>query len=139
MVNLPHEIIHAIIAEYQAGPSPWALAPLAAINRNWQLVVESYIWKIFSVGPTGPSADLELFQSVFRAGSERRKLLNHLEITFDGYFASPIAVDQETEKDQAGEDAKQRDIEEADGEEKEEEAKEEEKEDGETSAAASEE
>ncbi|KAJ4343363.1 hypothetical protein N0V95_006697 [Ascochyta clinopodiicola] len=144
MVNLPNEIIHAIIAEYKAGPSPWALAPLSAINRNWQPVVESYIWRILSVRPAGPGAELELFISAFRAGSGRRKLLKRLEITFDGYFAGPFAVDQRTEKDQANEDAEEGNKEGAGGEEKEGEEKGEEKEGeetngmtGETSAGAS--
>jgi hypothetical protein len=102
MVYLPHEILHAIIGELIATtPGLVHLAPLAAINRNWQTVVEDYIWTQLSIEPQ----EINTLRSVFRKGSGRRKLLRHLNVAFENYFAVPLAQGQ-TVKD--GESAGER-------------------------------
>lgn len=83
MVNLPNEIIHQIIHEYREAGGYTGLRHLSAINRNWQIVVEDYIWRHLRLRPR----EIGCFRSAFRGNSRRRRALRILDIRFEGYFA----------------------------------------------------
>ena len=84
MVNLPNEIIHQIIHEYNpdGGWGHTGLVPVAAINRNWQTVAEDYIWRHLRIRPR----EIGCFRSAFSGNSRRRRALKTLDIRFEGYF-----------------------------------------------------
>jgi hypothetical protein len=76
-------MIHAIIHEYEQPVSHTSLVSLAAINRNWQTVVEDYTWRYLRIVPR----DCGRFHSVLRGNSRRRRAIRTLDIRFENYFA----------------------------------------------------
>jgi hypothetical protein len=83
MVSLPNEIIHAIIHEYEQPVGYTSLGSVAAINRNWQTVVEDYTWRYLRIVPR----DYGRFHSALRGNFRRRRAIKTLDIRFENYFA----------------------------------------------------
>jgi hypothetical protein len=81
MVSLPNEIIYAINHEYRQPVGYTSFVSLAAINRNWQTVVD-YTWRYLRIIPQ----DCGRFHSTLRGKSRRRRAIKTLDIRFESYF-----------------------------------------------------
>jgi hypothetical protein len=93
MVDLPNEIIHQIIQEFQSGWSFTSLKSLACVNRSWQIVAESYIWQYLRIRPR----EIGCIRSVFSKHIGRRRALIHLHICLEYYFAQRYRTRAEQE------------------------------------------
>ena len=94
MVDLPNEIIHQIIQELQSLGVFRRFKSLACVNRSWQIVAESYMWRNLRIKPR----EIGCLRSVFKNNIGRRRALDHLDIRFEYYFARryPTRAEQES-------------------------------------------
>ncbi|KAJ8109169.1 hypothetical protein OPT61_g7659 [Boeremia exigua] len=88
--ELPNEIIHQILREYQ-GETFTCVLPLVCINRRWQAVAESYLWQYLRIRPR----QIGCFRAAFIENPRRRRALRSLDIRFEYYFAQEYRPRQE--------------------------------------------
>ena len=95
MVDLPNEIIHQIIQEFQSRWNYPRLKTLACVNRSWQIVAESYIWR--NLRKRLPR-EIGCIRSAFNNNIGRRRALHYLDIRFEYCFAQryPTRAEQES-------------------------------------------
>lgn len=99
MADLPNEIIHQILREYQ-GETFTCVLPLACINRSWQAVAESYLWQYLRIRPR----QIGCFRAAFSKNPRRRRALKSLDIRFEYYFAQEYRPRQEPTSPDTGDE-----------------------------------
>lgn len=93
-LHLPSEIITIIVTElgdpYKPFNKKLALAPLASINREWQLVVEGILWRKLTIH----NDELEVFRARCTSVT-RRHALRWLHVWFSGIFENGYDEDDD--------------------------------------------
>lgn len=87
MADLPNEIIHQILREYQ-GETFTCVLPLVCIHRSWQAVAESYLWLYLRIRPR----QIGCFRAAFNENPRPRRALRSLDIRFEYYFALVVTL-----------------------------------------------